>query len=141
MAAVLKRVSARQGLIAAYLDFDFTMFTSAADIPAIQVPQNAVIIGGDVVVDTVWNSVTSDVISLGDPTTFNRYLSALTLQALGRTVIVPTGFIYTAPTMLSLRWVGVGTAPTTGKGRVRVDYIKRGRSQFAEGLDFGTRLA
>lgn len=141
MATSLKRSSGRQGVISAYLDIGFANFVSAADTPAIQVPAGAVIVGGDVVVDTVWNSVTSDVISIGDATTFNRYLSALSLQALARTVIVPTGFIHTAPTVLSFRWVGVGTAPTTGAARVRIDYIRRGRVQFAEGQDYGARLA
>src|SRR6478736_4011929 len=103
MTTALRRNSGRQYVICAYLDIGFANFVSAADTPAIQVPAGAVITGGDVVVDTVWNSVTSDVVSVGDATTYNRYLSALTLQALGRTVIVPTGYIYLVPTLLTFR--------------------------------------
>lgn len=141
MTTALRRNSGRQYVISAYLDIGFANFVSAADTPAIQVPAGAVITGGDVVVDTVWNSVTSDVVSVGDATTYNRYLSALTLQALGRTVIVPTGYIYLVPTLLTFRWVGVGTAATTGAARVRIDYIRRGKAEMAEGLDYGARLA
>jgi hypothetical protein len=140
MATALKRNSARQSVLDAYLDIGFANFVSAADTPAIQVPAGAVVVGGDVVVDTVWNGAT-DVISVGDSLLFNRYLNALTLAALGRTVLVPTGYIYLVPTLISVRWVGTGGPPTTGAARLRVSYLRRGKADTAEGLDYGARLA
>jgi hypothetical protein len=140
MATALNRNSARQSPLEAYLDFGFANFVTGADAPAIQLPAGAVVTGGDLVVDTVWNGAT-DVISVGDPLSFNRYLSGITLAALGRTVLVPTGYIYLVPTLLSVRWVGTGGPPTTGAGRLRVSYIRRGKADTAEGLDQGSRLA
>jgi hypothetical protein len=141
MTTAVARSSARQHVISAYLDITYLNFVSGTDAAAIELPQGAVVVGGDVVVDTAWNSATSDVISVGDPVTYNRYLSAQSIAAAARTAIVPTGYIYIAPTLISVRWVGAGTAPSAGAGRVRVDYIVRGRSQFPQGKDQGVRLA
>lgn len=132
--------SGRQNLIYAYLDFTFDQLVTGTDQNAIQLPPGAVVAEGEIIVDTVWNSATSDVISVGDSGSFNRYKSALTIQAAARTVIVPTGYIYVAPTYVTIRWVGVSTAPTTGAGRLVLGYYVRGRSQFNQGPDQGARL-
>jgi len=140
-AAVLKRVAARQGLIFAYIDFDYTMLVSGSGVSGIEVPQNAVVFEGSIIVDTAWNSATSDVLSIGDAGSTARYLSAHTIAATGRTAIVPTGFVYTTPTLISLLWTGVGAVPTAGNGTLELAYYVRGRDQFSQGLDYGSRLA
>lgn len=133
--------SGRQQLIVANLDLVLANFATTVDYNLIQVPAGAVIEGGAIVVDTVFNSTTSDVISIGDTTTYNLYKSALTIQATGLTALVPTGKIYTVPTWLTARWVSGGGTPTTGALRVSVTYYVRGRAQFTQGPDYGLRLA
>ena len=124
----------RQEVISAYVDIDYTQLTSGAAANAIDLPVNAVVVGGDVVVGTAWNSVTSDAIVVGDATTANRYLGSTSIAATGRTALVPTGFLVTATQpSVKVTWTGVGTAPSAGALRLRVDYIVKGRSAFSQG--------
>lgn len=127
---------ARQEAVEAWVDIAVGAMTSGSDHNAIEVPANAVVIGGEVVVKTVWNSVTSDVFDVGDSGSQNRYKNDVNLQALGLTALIPTGYIYTTKDNVTVRWVGVGTAPTTGSLRLRIAYIVLGKSEFT----FGTVL-
>lgn len=125
---------ARQELVAAYVDFTFADLASGVDFPAIQLPAGAVVTGGDVTVKTAFNSATSDVVDVGDATVENRYLNDGALSAVARVPLVPTGFV-TTPTQrdITLRWVGVSTAPTAGAARLSVQYYVQGRAAFAQG--------
>lgn len=130
----IKKNSARQELIAAYVDINLADLATGVDVPAIELPANAVVTGGDVVVSQVFNSTTSDVLDVGDVTTENRYLNDGTLQALGRIALVPTGYV-TTPTErnITVRWVSGGGVPTTGAVRLSVQYYVKGRAAFAQG--------
>lgn len=106
---------------------------TGVDQAAIALPANAVIIGGAVVTETAWNSTTSDVISVGDTSTYNRYLSAGNFRAAAANVpLVPTGFIHPGGN-ITVRWVSGGGTPTTGKSRVRVDYVIIGQANATYG--------
>ena len=133
--------SARQSPLEAYIDLTYDMLVTGTDLNAIQVPNAAVITGGDLVVDTALNSATSDVLSVGDSGTYNRYLSAQSIAATGRTALTLTGYKYTAPTWITVRWVGVGAVPSQGALRVRISYIVRGRQQYNQGPDYVKRLS
>jgi hypothetical protein len=134
MTTALKLQSGRQTPIVAYIDVALANLASGVDLPVAELPAGASLLSGDIVVTEAFNSGTSDVLSVGDPTTYNRYISAQTVAAAGRTALVPTGYVYTAPTKVSVRLVSVGTAATTGKVRVRLSYIVDKRSQFNQGL-------
>jgi hypothetical protein len=123
----------RQEVISAYVDVALADLTSGAAAAAIDLPPGAVVVGGDVVVDTAFDSGTSDAIVVGDASVANRYLTSTSIAATGRTALVPTGFKVTAAQpAVAVTWTGVGTAATVGALRLRVDYIVRGRSFFTQ---------
>ncbi|MGH9961081.1 MAG: hypothetical protein ACREBC_28835, partial [Pyrinomonadaceae bacterium] len=80
--AITKDVG-RQETITAMVDINFgDVSPSASDQDAVQVPANAIVVAGDVTVITAFNSATSDVLSVGDSVTFNRYLNGGNIAAL-----------------------------------------------------------
>jgi hypothetical protein len=126
--------SGRQELIQAYVDINFGDLTSGADAPAIDLPRNAVIVGGSVVVVTPFNSATSDVLDVGDASSENRYVNDVNIHTAGLTALVPTGFVTTtSEPSVTVRWTGVGAAPTAGQVRLSVQYYVKGRAAFSQG--------
>lgn len=124
----------RQEVVHAHVDFAFGDLTSGADAPAIELPSGAVVIGGDVVVSTAWNSVTSDTLAVGDSASNNRYKTAFSIAATGLTAIVPTGKEYTTKDNVTVRWTGVGTAPSTGAARLRISYYVKNKASHSVGM-------
>ena len=126
----------RQSPIEAYVDITFADLAgnSGVSLVAIDVPVGAQLVGGDLVVNTAFNSATSDAITVGDITNATRYLGSTTIAALARTPLVPTGF-QTTSTQPAVRvaWTGVGAIPTAGSIRLRVAYIQNKRAAFAQG--------
>lgn len=119
-----------------YLTVDITSLdVSAQAEEAFELPPNAVVVGGEIIVDTVWNSGTSDVLDLGDEVDVNRYLAAVDLTALARTEFVDAnlGFLSVEADTIDAIWTGVGAAPTTGSARIRVFYVVQGRTNENEG--------
>lgn len=104
--------------------------TSGADISAMDLPNNSVVLASSLYTTEAWNSTTSDVMSVGDTTTYNRYLSAGNIRALAALVpLVPTGIAH--PTSgLTVRWVSGGGTPTTGKVRLIVSYVVLGKAEY-----------
>ncbi len=118
----------RQYPLVAQADFLLGDLTSAAAVGAIDLPQGATIIAGELVIGTVFNSTSSDAIVIGDSGTADRYLGNGNGQALGRTALVPTGYTYTSPTTIHVKWTSGGGTPTTGAGTLRVTYTLDGRA-------------
>ena len=123
---------ARQDILVAELTVTYDDPTSdaAVAVPLIDLPANAVVVGGMVVVDTVFNSTTSDVLDLGDGADDDRYTaSQINLQALGMTALTITGYKYTAGDTVDMEWTAgsTGTA-TTGQFRVILHYVIEGRA-------------
>ena len=104
--------------------------TSGDDISAIDLPNNSVILSGSLYTTEAWNSTSTDVLSVGDTTTYNRYLSAGNIRSLAALVpLVPTGIVQ--PTSgLTVRWVSGGGSPTTGKVRLVVTYVVLGKAEY-----------
>jgi hypothetical protein len=126
--------SGRQEVVSAYVDIALGDLVSGAATEIIDLPVGAQIVGGDVVVDTAFNSGTSDVIVVGDALVANRYLGSTSIAAAARTALVPTGYRTLATSnKVKATITSVGTAATTGQLRVRVDYIVNKRAAFAQG--------
>ncbi len=121
---------ARQELKVAEVAFTYLDLAPSASVqPAIELPGGAVVVGGQLVIDTAFNSATNDQIAVGDAASAARYLGDTVVRTNGaRTALVPTGFINTGPTDVTIRWTGTGAAPTAGAGRLQVEYYIRGRS-------------
>lgn len=105
-----------------------------AEIEAIDLPHNAILISGDVTVKEAFDSETSDAIDVGDAALVTRYKSAGDLQTLGRIALVPTGFVTTGVTPVTVRWKRLpdDTAPTVGQARLTVSYAVKGRGSFSQ---------
>jgi hypothetical protein len=131
---MLTKNPSRQGPLYAYVDIDMADLVSgvASDV-VMDIPPNAVIIGGRVVTTEAWNSTTSDVMSVGDESDDDRYLASGNIRALGAVVdLVDTGFISTGEGLRVL-WTSGGGTPTTGKVRLEVSYFIIGRCESTLG--------
>lgn len=127
--------SARQELIAAFVDINLADIANNVTQTALDLPINAVVVDGSLVTTEAWNSTTSDVMDVGDATSAVRYLTDGNIRALGaRVPLVPTGFVHTsANNALRVTWTSGGGTPTTGKVRLEVRYYVLGRAAFSQG--------
>lgn len=96
-----------------------------------KVPPKAQVVGGDIVVETVFNSTTNTV-SVGDSGSATRYASAVDLKAAARTALTLTGYKYTTATDILATYAQTGTAPTQGKARIAIHYIVLDRGHEVE---------
>ena len=119
----------RQTVLVANVSFAFGDFTSGTGAAACALPQNAVVSGGQMVIDTAWDSGTSDGLEIGDAGSAARYLSSTDAQSAARTALVPTGYqVENANRNILIEVTSAGTAATAGAGRLQVEYIVEGRS-------------
>ena len=131
----IKKNSSRQELIAAHLTIGFADITTYGTAePAIDLPGNAVVVGGDVVVTTAWNSATTATLKLGDAADDDRYTAAaVDLKTVGRTALTLTGFKHTVSEALKALVAQTGAAATAGSARITIQYFVDGRSTFTQG--------
>ena len=135
----IKKLSGRREIIAATADFTFAdVAPSGVYQAAVDLPAGALVVGGGVSISTAFNSATSDTFSIGDKegaaaAVGTTYAAAAARAAGGSNPIVVTGKRYTQPATVGVLWTGVGAAPTTGAGRLTVQYIVDGRAAFSQG--------
>lgn len=139
--AITKDIN-RQCVMSALLTLDFGVGGNMAGLSgsaqaAFSMPPNCIVTGGAVVTRTAVNSATSDVISVGDALSANRYLNAANIHAAGISALVPTGYLTPGSTPsssgdITVTWTGVGAAPTVGQVQVRVDYVQVGRGEYTQ---------
>ena len=122
----------RQELLVAYVELGFADAANGVDSAAIDMPPNSVIFAGDSTTTEAWNSGTSDVIDVGDAASQNRYLNDASAAVAAKVSLVPTGYTHPGGP-LTLKWTGVGAAPTAGKTRVTVLYYILGRGEVTYG--------
>lgn len=127
--------TARQEVIAAYVDFTFADAPTTATIyDALKLPTNAVVVGGDLVVTTAWDTGTTATIDVGDVTSGNRYANDVNLKAAARTALTLTGFVTTTTQpVINVTPTLSGTAATAGAARLTVLYVVKGRAAFSQG--------
>lgn len=122
----------RQSPLVAEVAFTFEDLVSAVAKAAADLPAGATVVGGEVIIDTAWNTGTTDVLDVGDGDDPNRYsASAINLKVAGRTALTLTGYKYAAADTVDLTKTAVGTAPTQGAGRLHLNYILSGRASEA----------
>lgn len=138
--AVLKATRATQS--PQYAQFKFTItdtmldiagvskaFSAAAPVmDVINLPMGAIVVGGDVTVETVSNDSSTATIAVGDSSTANRYLTATSIKSAARTALVPTGFRNTSGLNLRITLANAGGDATAGVVTVRVLFIIDGRA-------------
>lgn len=93
---------------------------------AINLPEGAVIIGGELVVDTAGVGPTAYQLKLGDSTSDVRYLAYTSLLSAARTALTLTGLRTTENLRATLNYT-VANA-TAGKATIRVLYVVGGKA-------------
>lgn len=144
--ALLKAARTAQYLMEAEFTFNFddtivdingvtktlgSVYTDAPVATIMNLPEGAVIVGGEAVVETQGVGPTAYTISLGDSGSATRYLSAFDLKgAVGaRTALTLTGYRTTENLRLTMNST-VANA-TAGKATVRVFYVLANRANEA----------
>ncbi len=136
----IRKVSGRQEVISTSpltLSFDTLANDDGTVEAVVVVPQNAIVVGGSLTVDTAFDSTTSDVLDIGDGVDPDRYTATpIDLTSTGRTALDLTDYKYTAQDTIDVGWTAgsTGTA-TAGSARLIVQYIIDGRAAFSHGLD------
>lgn len=130
----LQRKADRQSPLEAIIDISYAdpvAYGTAEN--AFQLPQNAIVLGGELTVTTAWNSATTATLSLGDGTLATRYANAVDLKTVARTALTPTGYKHTVAEWLKATLAQTGAVATAGAARLRVSYIVQGRSLTNQG--------
>ncbi len=123
------RAHGRQYPLVAIQDITYAQLTTGTAVPGIKLPFGARVIGGGLVVTTVWNSAVSDVLDIGDGVDADEYTSSqIDLTALGYTALTITGYEYTTSDWVDLTWTGSGAVPTTGAATLILMYTIDGRA-------------
>jgi hypothetical protein len=125
----------RQEVISGYVDITYDQVPTTATVyAALKMPVNAIVVGGDLVVTTAWNTATTATVDIGDVTTGNRYANDVDLKTAARTALTLTGFTITSTQpVINFTPTYVGTAATAGAARLTVNYIVKGRGAFSQG--------
>ena len=95
-------------------------------VDAINLPPGAIVTGGEVVTEDAVTGATAYNVSVGDAVSATRYLSATDRLSVGRTALVPTGYVSNGGNLRITVAPTVADA-TAGKVTVRVEYIVRHR--------------
>jgi hypothetical protein len=118
----------RQSALVAIQEITFgNIADTAVAVKAIDLPYGAVVTGGHVIVDEVFNVATSAVLDVGDLTVANRYANDVNLKTLGVTPLTVTGYLSDGDAVYILP-VLVGAAATTGKARIVLSYTIKNRA-------------
>lgn len=109
----------------------FTFADTSTFATNIILPASSQIVQMFVDVDTVWNSVTSDALEIGDGTDADAYGDVADLQVAGRTIASVDGTqaaaiddIGTSDVTINLTINSVGGSLTTGSARITVFYVQ-----------------
>jgi len=94
---------------------------------AMPLPPNAVVIGGEVVVETAYAGSTAATLSVGDSGSATRYANAVDLKTAARTALTLTGFRGAGENLRLAVNTTVANA-AAGKATVRVLYVIQNRT-------------
>lgn len=108
---------------------ELNLAASAVVADLIALPNGAVVIGGEIMVDSVFDASGTATIGVGDSISAARYAAAVNLKSAGRTALTLTGFLNTDGLPIRITTAYNGTGPgAAGQVRVRVMYIREGRA-------------
>lgn len=122
----------RRDVSTAIVSIGFADLTAAGSDAAIQLPGGAMVTGGFLVVDEVFNS-TTNTLSIGDALLATRHGNAINLKALGVTQLTVTGYETLTEADLKVAYALTGAASTTGKARLYVEYCETDKSNWTQG--------
>lgn len=124
----------RQAPLWAYVDINLEDFADGAVQDAIELPGDAIVIGGFVQPITTFNAATTATLKVGDASDDDRYTAAAAdVKALALVPLTITGYQMPAIGKLKVTYASTGAVATTGKCRLAVSYIRAGRTQSTQG--------
>jgi hypothetical protein len=143
----ITKISGRQEVISARADFGFADLVSGSAVAAINLPPSARIERVLLRVTEAFNSGTSDALTVqSNESTPKTYLviaaasASLPLSkvwsaaaAVAGTTSSNFGFVNPVASTVDILWATVGTAPTTGKATLIVEYVADNRVEFSQG--------
>jgi hypothetical protein len=103
---------------------------AAGVFPIIKLPQDAVIIGGELAVLAAGATATAWTLALGDDSGATKYLAATSLLSAARTALTLTGQPVSGDLKATIAATGV---PSAGKVSVRVLFIVPGKADTVNG--------
>ena len=108
---------------------DFKTFGGNPVFEMFTLPVGAVVLGGDIVVETAYAGTTAATISLGDTESATKYANAVSMMAAAntRTALALTDVITGGVDVRATLALTVANA-TAGKVRVRIEYTIEGRA-------------
>lgn len=123
----------RQSVLHARVDVTFAdlaagAVTTSTIFEALDIPGDAVVVGGALVVTTAFDGPTAATIAIGDGGSAARYLADTNLKAAARTALVPTGYKYTAKDTIDGDVAMSVAVATAGAFTLEVDYVISGRA-------------
>lgn len=120
--------------VVASVSFTFEDLLTTVVEDLCQIPAGATVVGGEIIVDTAWDSGTSDTFDIGDADDDDRYTSTIiNLQTLGRTALTLTGYQYTETDTIIGTPTITGTAATAGAARINIMYVVEDRGHEVQG--------
>lgn len=137
-----KKIAARQMQYPLVAEFTFAFDDEMVDVNGvtkdfgtvgsavfdiINMPNNAIVVGGSVTTETAVGGSTAYNVSVGDVNDPDRYLTATDRVSAGLTAIVPTGYVGNGES-IRLTVAPTASAATAGKVSVRVHYVVRDRA-------------
>lgn len=123
----------RRAVASALIAFNLADLGATAE-GAIQLPGGAIVTGGFVVVDEVFNAGTAATLKVGDSLDDDRYSpTPIDLKTLGVKELTITGYQTLTEADLKVLFAQTGTAATTGKARLYLEYAETKRSNWTQG--------
>jgi hypothetical protein len=126
----------RQYPLLAIVEFELADLPTTDVTPVLELPQNSVILGIDLIIDTVFNDGSADTFDIGDADDPDRYTaSPVDVTGLGVIAdVTPTGYVTTADDPeITIEYVGASADATTGAGRLVVEYYVAERRNENQG--------
>lgn len=97
--------------------------TSGTTFDIVDLPPGAIVVGGEVIVDTAFTTTGAATISLGDSASATRYANAVNMKAAARTALTVTGYNNVGGLSLRMTLSLADTAAAAGAVRIQLQYI------------------
>jgi hypothetical protein len=101
---------------------------TAGIFDALNLPKDAIVVGGEMVVVTVSNETGTATLKIGDATNDARYVAATNIKAAARTAFTLTGYLGSTGENLRLTFANQNGDATAGRVRITVLYVIKDRT-------------
>ena len=129
----ITKKAARQEMLTAIVDINYSDLVSGVAADAIELPVDAIVVGGSLSAITAFNSATSDVMVVTAPNS-DAMLASTSIHTAGFVgAMAVTGKVMGTKGNVTVTWTGVSTAPSAGVCRLIVNYVRQNRTSTNQG--------